>query len=1617
MNGPTELDIGVLETLREGDDSPEELVTPTQPVVLLEGVSEVPCWNNTPPQVCITNWSTASGPSSGTCSPHSRSPSLISVYSDLSWGDGLITSATDDTRSLSNSSLEPNHRRFRHSSTSVAHCPGSNEQKLAAARLCASQEHLGQEGDPTKRKHSLKSMFLDMFHPESGRRMRSSSNIEDRQRSPSQGESAVKKLISKIRSRSHSDLLDSKSRSSSCSSVDRYAEQKEAEVSLNPKVKVRDVRTEDAVPATAINTRLVGRYRKHIAIQKKRRWSAFEQHVLKSRGQRPEGISEDSVPLGYVQEGEGPGRWVVTLETTGETSTDKGKEPTDAADDDDHHHPPRDLTHQKRLLSRTRSNSESAILALEKKRKRSFLPKDSRVINRLRDFHRNKKNQTTRGSLPTLLVEKQVGGYPQADHPNAEPKLRKSSEEILNQENLSVPHYAEDDHNNRTSRAQSLAQPDGVCGRGLLRPGDRPQVLRGRRGLGAHPEAQRQENLSPYLNEGHSRNRRHRFSIDHLWSVFRGRRLSHDVGAAGRHVTETVVPWLRGKSRSVDHSIYNPFDIDALRRKIGERTSSEPSRDIPSPSSEATDGSKENISPSEKKMGGRSQPILHTMTYTVSANDTLTSIAARFDTTPSELTKLNKLSTRYVYPGQVIAVPDKLTSLDDKASEGHQDSIEESNGQDPLTHIRPPSPNQRGDLRSPVSPHTYPRTPANSVEIEKSLDRECLEKVLKISVRHITDGQGVVAGVLLVTPNAVMFDPNVSDPLVIEHGPESYGVIAPMEYVVNAALYYDIAHMRVKDTNLPKPEIPKPEIYWGPSHVERTGSQESPGKDASLSKDATFPELAASQDDNDSSCSCGGDTRESSAFPKAFDHELLTPIGSDVSPASAEGQPSSGQPSPSGQQQQTVPVAGDLTPIVEASRLEDTQATPPNLAQTQCDNTPAQDLAQTDWTSPSSQIADDAMCNEKKRTTSVTFDLTGEGDESMPDLGIEAGMQESRKQKWVSQSRLWRTEKSCSSATPQKFTQTHTRTASKPLNALRSSQSEVLKRLSYPLSWMESFNTDKESIPQHHTVHPSSAPPGGGIGGNPTTDGPDGNRAGMFSNVFSMSNVSSMLSSSPKYLVDFSSGLFARSPSDSTSSVRDVTELGTPPGSLEGYRVSHSVFYRKQSSLGSDKEERKGIPIFHPGRPSMDFTRRPANQQPLTVSTHQTPPLTSGIPASAVNQLSSQQQQAPPTTAGSTLAANQQAQKRAQYKEGPKFGLKSMVSMDDMPELFASFDKLIPKPATSCEDPPLYLCLRMGKPDGKSIPKSTPVMSYGKKRMRPEYWFSIPKNRSDELFNFFQLWAHVIYGELNEDEVASRGFILVEEDTELWDDEEPGGGENEDGIGELTEMTKESWEKIKAPYVKLYSLMKSQMTISTESENPEVVSMSEELRRALYSSNSLTSLDLEAFLPDVVGTSEIITDHVRKSLYKKLPARAQGYAWKLVFSTSQHGFSLNSLYRKMGEVETPIMLFIQDTHQNVFGAVVSCSLHVSELYYGTGESFLFSFHPEFQVFPWTGENTFFVKGNNESLIVGGGDGNFGLWLDGDLYQGRTQSCKTFDNPQLTDTEDFIIKSVECWCFE
>jgi len=115
--------------------------------------------------------------------------------------------------------------------------------------------------------------------------------------------------------------------------------------------------------------------------------------------------------------------------------------------------------------------------------------------------------------------------------------------------------------------------------------------------------------------------------------------------------------------------------------------------------------------------------------------------------------------------------------------------------------------------------------------------------------------------------------------------------------------------------------------------------------------------------------------------------------------------------------------------------------------------------------------------------------------------------------------------------------------------------------------------------------------------------------------------------------------------------------------------------------------------------------------------------------------------------------------------------------------------------------------------------------------------------------------------------------------------------------------------------------------------------------------------------------------------------------------------------------DTPVLLVVMDGAHHIFGALCSCPLKISEGFYGTGESFLYKFDKnEVETFKWTGENNFFIKGSKDSLAIGSGGGNFGLWLDEDLYHGRSHPCSTYSNPQLTSQEDFLCSGLEVWTF-
>ncbi|GFS79694.1 nuclear receptor coactivator 7 [Trichonephila clavipes] len=149
--------------------------------------------------------------------------------------------------------------------------------------------------------------------------------------------------------------------------------------------------------------------------------------------------------------------------------------------------------------------------------------------------------------------------------------------------------------------------------------------------------------------------------------------------------------------------------------------------------------------------------------------------------------------SRSFYP-QLLFVPEKRN---------HGTEVEET--QESSDSLLPPQGGQE-ERRPSV-------TDALRIPYRRASERA--HRFLKVKARHFTDGQGVVSGVLIITPNAVMFDPNVSDPLVIEHGIESYGVIAPLDMLMRAAIYFDIAHMKVQHAAQDAEPRPKVDIYYG----------------------------------------------------------------------------------------------------------------------------------------------------------------------------------------------------------------------------------------------------------------------------------------------------------------------------------------------------------------------------------------------------------------------------------------------------------------------------------------------------------------------------------------------------------------------------------------------------------------------------------------------------------------------------------------------------------------------------------------------------------------------------------------------------------------------------------
>ncbi|XP_062126795.1 uncharacterized protein LOC133839345 isoform X4 [Drosophila sulfurigaster albostrigata] len=1085
------------------------------------------------------------------------------------------------------------------------------------------------------------------------------------------------------------------------------------------------------------------------------------------------------------------------------------------------------------------------------------------------------------------------------------------------------------------------------------------------------------------------------------WNIFvpdnfknRSRRASQDVSSLSRSVDNLAIPVRRSKSRSVDHGLAAPFDLDSLRSKVEQRF--------------------ESVDKLSKQKS--SLPTIPTISYTVGNRDTLTSVAARFDTTPSELTHLNRLNSSFIYPGQQLLVPDKSAkddastsstgtnegggggggSISGKSSpiERKLSSDESKQEKDILEGLRPGSP-KPGHIERVVGSNSFSNSQAEE-NADKSDDPVITQRFLKINVRHITDGQGVVGGVLLVTRNAVMFDPNVSDPLVIEHGPESYGVIAPMDLVVNAAIFHDIAHMRVAGGAGPSvaassgADAEKPEIYYPKPVLVEEDSKELSEQQADIETKRLEAEIGSLEitDDQESLCSSTG--RDGDAFPKAFERERVEDTSTEAKDSAKTD-------------------AHDEEDEKKTLGLTNTRSTLEERRKSLLDHHWAIPSKDRYYLSNSRRSSEDEADNESNITVDsgarVQQDAVHSATSSLSG-GVAAAIAGAA-------AATAATSASAASATgavglppgvlpPAGIDLEHLEQLSKqscydsgidirePIPTIQ----PIPKKTVYSdadIVLSSDWVPPKTIVPTHF----SESPPRSTILGQSLDAG--GTRKKTSSVSFSVDDEAAQQAQAAaaaaaaagdkqadkknkmlkrlSYPLTWVEGLTGEggAPPSAGGSLNKSADTDSAPNTGDS---NQSVFSKVFSSSPITLVSELGGNLFSK-TPSEESGGSPV--PPLTPhSTHSEGHMTYG--RSSIGTFIR------PHSSEGTASSTKLKESKPQP---PKLDYRSMVSMDDKPELFISVDKLIPRPARACSDPPLYFRLRMGKPIGKAIPQGTTVMSYGKNKLRAEYWFSVPKNRVDELYRFINTWVKHLYGELDEEQIKARGFELIQEDTE-WTKSgtiKSGYSGSQDGE-EIGDLTRESWEVL---------------SMSTD----------EYRKTSLFATGSF---ELDFPIPDLIGKTEILTEEHREKLCAHLPARAEGYSWSLIFSTSQHGFALNSLYRKMARLESPVLIVIEDTEHNVFGALTSCSLHVSDHFYGTGESLLYKFNPSFKVFHWTGENMYFIKGNMESLSIGAGDGRFGLWLDGDLNQGRSQHCSTYGNEPLAPQEDFVIKTLECWAF-
>ncbi|XP_060046489.1 nuclear receptor coactivator 7 isoform X2 [Erinaceus europaeus] len=833
-----------------------------------------------------------------------------------------------------------------------------------------------------------------------------------------------------------------------------------------------------------------------------------------------------------------------------------------------------------------------------------------------------------------------------------------------------------------------------------------------------------------------------------------------------------------------------------------------------------------------------------TMEYTAGSQDTLNSIALKFNVTPNKLVELNKLFTHTIVPGQVLFVPDT----------NFPSGTIRLSSSSPGATVSPSSSDAEYDKLPDADLARKALKPIERVLSSTSEEDEPgVVKFLKMNCRYFTDGKGVVGGVMIVTPNNIMFDPHKSDPLVIENGCEEYGLICPMEEVVSIALYNDISHMKIKDalpSDLPQDLCP---LY-------RPGEWEDLASENDINPFNKFKYLNKEKRQQNEERTITSDSRLTRSLEKSTEHTDIKPSDSSVS--------------------------GKLKRIESSTEdsIVSVEATNESSTMTKVIKEPSDTHAAfKSIAKENSLLGDDDDFVNLEELSSQTESELDKRDASKECLSLNR--EELRKAK------------------SQIVSSTETQVQSTPNFSGTESDAELKGAL------------DLETCEKQDIM--------------PEVNKQSGSPENQVENTLNIQEDLDKVKLIEYYLSK----------------------------NKEGPQLSKNL---QKAELSDGKSlEPVGIDItLSRSFPQASDSPSEGNKELTITCAKEKEP----FPLQLEGNTSKESLD---SSLDSTLDSSCQ---------GTQMDNKSEIQLWLLKRIQVPIEDMLPSKEEKSKTPPMFLCIKVGKPMRKSFAAHSAAMvqQYGKRRKQPEYWFAVPRERVDHLYTFFVQWSPDIYGK----DAKEQGFVVVEkEELNMIDNF-------------FSEPTTKSWEIITV----------------------------EEAKRRKSTCSYYEEEDEEA-LPILQPHSALLENMHVEQLARRLPARVQGYPWRLAYSTLEHGTSLKTLYRKSASLDSPVLLVIKDMDNQIFGAYATHPFKFSDHYYGTGETFLYTFSPNFKVFKWSGENSYFINGDISSLELGGGGGRFGLWLDADLYHGRSNSCSTFNNDILSKKEDFIVQDLEVWTFE